>query len=45
MYLKGKGVEKNYKKSYDYFQKAAAKNNPDGLYYLGFMIDNGFIIG
>lgn len=45
MYLKGKGTEKNYKKAYEHFKKAAEKENADGNYYLGYMLENKLVFG
>lgn len=44
MYLKGKGVEQNYRKAYSHFKTAADANNADALYYLGYMIENDMIV-
>jgi len=40
MYLAGYGVEIDTTKAYDYFIKAAEKNVPTALYYLGVMYEN-----
>lgn len=44
MYLKGKGVDKNYRKAYQHFKSAVDRNNADALYYLGYMIENDMIM-
>ncbi len=35
LYLYGKGVEKDYKKAFEYFSKAAEQSWVDGQLYLG----------
>ena len=40
-YLKGRGFEKNEKKAFEWFKKAANQNNPIGLYQLAKCYHNG----
>ena len=45
MYLKGKGTQKNDLKAYEHFKRSADAGNADGLYYIGYMIENDLIKG
>ncbi|TDR30729.1 tetratricopeptide repeat protein [Hydromonas duriensis] len=40
-FLRGDGVKKNYKTALFWFEKAAKLNDPNGLYSLGVMYQNG----
>ncbi|MBR0519627.1 sel1 repeat family protein, partial [bacterium] len=42
LYLKGHGVEQNYTKALQYFQKASKNGNFESLNNLGIMYENGF---
>lgn len=39
------GVTKNYSKAHEHFLKSANKLNGDGLYYVGYMIENKLVPG
>lgn len=41
IYIKGIGVEQDYKKAFYWFKKSAEQDNPDAQYYLGVMYQDG----
>ena len=41
MYAEGRGVEQDLAEAKDWFEKASAQNQPDGLYNLGLMYASG----
>lgn len=41
MYAEGRGVDQDFAEAKAWFEKAAAQNQPDGLYNLGLMYANG----
>jgi TPR repeat protein len=41
MYFNGRGVEQNFKKAFDYYQKAAELDNPTAQYNLGCLYRDG----
>ena len=45
MYIEGKGVQRNDLKAYEHFKISANAGNQDGLYYMGYMIENDLIKG
>ena len=41
-YLTGKGVKLDYSKAFEYYQRAANLNSPEGIYYLALCYENGY---
>lgn len=40
MFLFGKGIKKDYEKAYHHFNISKNLNNSEGMYYVGYMIEN-----
>ena len=45
LYFDGNGVPKDSREAFNWFSKAAAMNNPTGLYYLAAMYEKGNGVG